>query len=90
MTNSSPVTADIAHIEALLDDPMISLIMTIDRIDRDDARRLFCRVASRLKAGVAPSIRSDTDQASRIFFPKAEADKVMCATQQESRHSLNA
>lgn len=48
MSNSSEYTADIVRIDSLLDDPMVSLIMAVDQIDRDDARQLFCRVAATL------------------------------------------
>lgn len=85
MSNSSNVTA-IAHIEALLDDPMISLIMTIDRIDRDDARQLFCRVARRLKAGTAPADdRNGAVSADGIVFADTNTAPSMCGARQEKR-----
>jgi hypothetical protein len=43
-----------AHIDALLDDPMIKLIMTVDRIDREEAGHLFRRVANRIAFSALP------------------------------------
>jgi hypothetical protein len=48
MSKPSKQAIDAAHIDAILDDPMIRLIMTVDQIEREDARQLFCRVATRL------------------------------------------
>lgn len=66
LTSAAP---EIAHIDALLDDPMTRCIMAIDRIDRDDARRLFQEVALRLRRSVHPGTPA-AEPASSIFFVK--------------------
>ena len=60
---------DMAHIDALLDDPMTCCIMAIDGIEREDARRLFHEVALRLRRPL-PVDMSSAEQASGIFFSK--------------------
>lgn len=71
MGNADLVSTRHTYIEALLDDPMIMLIMAVDRIERDDARHLFHAVANRIASGdLRETPRGLAQQDEGIFFQR--------------------